>query len=258
MGSLYSKNKAVSRLIGGFIGLSLASAGALAAGTLGELNAQGAVQISGGVSHQAPFSVTDKTYALFSGDTISTGQGSAVVSVFPIGKIGLAKDSVARLSGAGSSLEVALQRGAVLYSVKPGSDLSIQAGGLSLRPAAANIRKVAADGGLDNYTGFVSGWVSVDKDGLVKVSANTGSVQVMRGGQIMNVVDRGQSMAFRGEGGRFVKVQAEAITGSAVGGGLFTTGMIVMGAIGLTAGGVMIANATSGGGGGGQNRPASP
>lgn len=255
MGSLYCKHKAVSRLIGGFIGLALASAGALAAGTLGELSARGAIQISGGESHQAPFSVTDKTYALFSGDTVSTGQGSAVVSVSPIGKIGMAKDSVARLSGAGSSLQVTLQTGTMLYSVKPGSDLSIQAGGLSLRPAVANIRKVAAEGGLKD-TALVSGWVSVDKDGLVKVSANTGSVQVMRGGQIMNVVDGGQSMAFRGEGGQFLKVQAEAVSG-AVGRGLSTTGMIVMGAIGLTAGGVMIANATSGGGGG-QNKPASP
>lgn len=255
MGSLYSKNKAVSRLISGFVGLVLASAGALAAGTLGELRANGAIQISGSVSHQTPFSVTDKTYALFSGDTISTGQGSAVVSVSPIGKIGLVKDSVARLSGAGSSLEVTLQTGTILYSVKPGSDLSIWAGGLSLRPAAANIRKVAAEGGLKD-TGLVSGWVSVDKDGMVKVSANTGSVQVMHGGQVMNAVERGQSMAYRGEGGQFVKVQAEAVSGGAVGGGLSTTGMIVMGAIGLSAGGVMIANATSGGGG--QNKPASP
>jgi len=257
MASSYSKSRAMSRVIGGFIGFAMASAGALAAGTLGELSAQGTVQISGGVNHQAPFSVTDKTYALFSGDTISTGQGSAVVSVFPIGKIGLAKDSVARLSGAGSSLEVALQTGAVLYSVKPGSDLSIQAGGLSLRPAAANIRKVAAEGGLKD-TGLVSGWVSVDKDGLVKVSANTGSVRVQHGGQLMSVVDRGQSMAFHGDSGQFVKVQAEAV-GGVDGGGPSTTAKIVMGAIGLTIGGVIIANATSGGGGGGGNNPpASP
>jgi hypothetical protein len=188
------------------------ASGVAGQGILGDLTAQGPIQVTGGVPN-ATITVTNDSYAYFSGDHISTGQGSAILSVASIGKIGLDKDTAAKISGSEQSLAVVLEKGTVLYSVKLGSQLRINAAGLTVTPASAPITKVAQKPASADPSA-ISGWVSVSDGGLVQVSANTGQARISHGGQIMNVVQAGTVDAFQREGGQFVRVQAQAIKGT--------------------------------------------
>jgi hypothetical protein len=195
---------------------------------LGNLQAKGQIQIITG-NAPAPVKLTDTTYAYLSGDTIKTGQGSGVLNINDLGRIGLAPGTEASVTKTAKGVNVDLTSGAMAYTLTPGSDFTIQAAGMTLQPSHSPVQKVST-GDEQQMTG----WVKIGKDGKVEVGAQSGSIEITRGGT-RQVVESGQQSVLQFQGGKLIATQAGGAGGAGAGGGL--TGSQILAIVVVAAGG---------------------
>ena len=196
---------------------------------LGSLQATGRIQVVAGTA-PAPVTLTDTSYAYVSGDKIKTGQGTGVLNINGLGRIGLAPGTEASVTKTTKGVNVDLTSGAVAYSLTPGSDFTIHAAGMTLQPSHSPIQKVST--GAEQQ---LTGWVKIGKDGRVEVGAQNGSIEITRGGT-RQVVEAGRQSVLQFQGGKLIATQAGGAGAAGGAGGL--TGAEILGIVVVAAGGI--------------------
>lgn len=211
---------------------------------LGNLQAKGTIHVTSDGA-PAPARLADTTYAYVSGDTIRTGNGTGVLEIAGLGRIALAQDTEASVVDTSEGVDVDLRSGAVAYALTQGSDVTIQAAGMTVQPSRSPLRKVS------NEPQQVIGWVNIAEDGKVQVGSRNGRIEVRQGDSVQ-VVEAGQQSVLQMQGGKLIATQAG---GAGAAGGLgispgLLAGLIVLGGVGLAAG--VVASSS------GDDEPASP
>lgn len=205
---------------------------------LGNLQARGQIRVmSDGAP--SPVRLADTTYAYIAGDTIQTVRGTGVLSIAGLGRIALAPATEAVARNADKGISLSLNAGAVAYSLAPGSDFTVRAGGMTVQPARSPVRKVNA-----GAEGNLTGWISIGEDGRVKVGSRNGRIEISRGGS-MQVVEAGRTSAIEFQGGKLIATQAggAGAGGGATGGfGMENLILLAMAAAGAAVGIAMSGN----------------
>jgi len=213
---------------------------------VGNLQANGRIQIVNDTM-PAPLNLADTSYALLSGDTVKTGNGTAVLKISGMGRIGLAPDTEASVSGTDQGLDVDIKSGALGYVLTPGSAFTIKAADMTMRPTHSPVQKVSDS----NLPQQVTGWVKIGKDGKVEVGAKNGRIEITHGGSVQ-VVESGKQAVLALQNGKLI---ATALTTLGSPPSLFGLSPTQFLAIAAVVGGGIAAGVTLTGN---DNNPASP
>jgi hypothetical protein len=205
---------------------------------LGSLQARGRIQVSTD-NGPAPVNLADTTFAYVAGDTINTGKGTGLLKINGLGRIGLAPDTEASVVQANNSVSVNLNRGAIAYTLTPGSDFTVRVAGMTVRPTRSPIQQVSA--GVEEH---VTGWILIGEAGKVEVGSQSGRIEISQQGS-MQVVETGQMSVVQFQGGKLIATQAggagagaSAGAGAAGGSGITLLQILAIAAVvgGITAG----------------------
>lgn len=180
---------------------------------LGNLRAIGSIEVVAGAGAE-PLSVAGTSYAYAAGDRIRTGSGKAVLSIEGLGRIGFGPATEASVARSESETVVEMTKGALGYVLSPSANVRIRVQGIELKPGQPDLREVSTSG---EHT--ISGWVVLDENGRLDVSARSGAIEV-RAAQSRNFVRSGERVLVAMEEGRLVLAQAAgAATAGAAGAG---------------------------------------
>ncbi|RFF32495.1 hypothetical protein [Wenzhouxiangella sediminis] len=180
---------------------------ALASGPVGELEARGHVDVAQQGADNA-VRVSDTTYGWFSGDSVHTGSGQALLSLDDGASLGFGKNTAATVSVEDGAVVASLESGVLLYALEDQQvELKVESGDYRFSTRSAEAQPMQVSSGPRGAAGMIrvleSGQVQVSvHDGVMASTDVSGSLQYQ--------VASGETVAFEGTEPRQVNTQVEA------------------------------------------------
>lgn len=179
---------------------------AVAGEPIGELEANGHVQVA--QSGEDGVRVSDTTYGWFSGDSVDTRSGQAILTLENGVSFGFGKETAASVSVEDGAVVTSLDSGVMLYALEDEQvELRVDSGDYRFSTHSAEARAVEVSSGPRGAAGMIK----VLDSGEVQVSVHEGVMtSTDASGSVQYRVSSGETVAFDGAEPRQVNTQVGA------------------------------------------------